>query len=259
MLRSGLIALMLLAAAPVAIAAKGPASRASAAADVAGAVAASDRPKEARDLDESRKPALVLAFMGLKRGDRALDLFTGTGYYAELMARAVGPTGGATAWEPANFIDAKARTEMAALKARTPNVSLLASPANAFSLPESAYDFAMIHLNYHDTYWESARYGFPRMDPAAFLATVYRSLKPGATMAVVDHAANPGGDTRAVVQALHRIDPAVLRADFERAGFVLEAQSDLLRNPVDDHSKSVFDPSIRGRTDRFVYRFRRPR
>ena len=78
-------------------------------------------------------------------------------------------------------------------------------------------------------------------------------------MAVVDHVANPGGDTRAVVESLHRIDPAVLRADFERAGFVFEAESDLLRNPADDHSLSVFKPEIRGKTDRVVYRFRKPR
>ncbi len=247
-----LIVLGLLVAAPAI--AKGPPP-----ADVAAAMAASDRPKEARDLDAGRRPAEVLRFMGLKRGDRALDLFTGSGYYAELMARAVGPAGSATAWEPANFINDKARTEMAAMRKRAPNLVAIASPANAISLPAGAFDFAMIHLNYHDTYWESARYGFPRMDPDAFLRAVYASLKPGGTMAVVDHVANPGGDTRAVVEALHRIDPATLRADFERAGFVFEAESDLLRNPADDHSLNVFKPEIRGKTDRIVYRFRKPR
>jgi predicted methyltransferase len=251
MRKSGWMLLALLIAAP--LAAKGPPP-----ADVAGAVAASDRPKAARDLDASRHPAEILTFMGLRRGDRALDLVTGTGYYAELMARAVGPTGSATAWEPSNFINDEARRNMAALRARAPNVVPLATPANAFTLPASAYDFAMIHLNYHDTYWESARLGFPRMDPEAFLRTIYRSLKPGGTMAVVDHVANPGGDTRAVVEALHRIDPATLRADFERAGFVFEAESNLLRNQADDHSKNVFNPEIRGKTDRIVYRFRKP-
>ena len=73
---------------------------------------------------------------------------------------------------------------------------------------------------------------------------------------MIDHVANPGGDTRAVVEALHRIDPATVRADFERAGFVFAGESNVLRNPQDDHSKLVFDPAIRGRTDRFVYRFR---
>jgi predicted methyltransferase len=83
-------------------------------------------------------------------------------------------------------------------------------------------------------------------------------VKPGGTVAVIDHVATPGGDPREVVDKLHRIDPARLRADFERAGFVLEAQSDMLRNPADDHSKNVFEPSIRGNTDRVVYRFRKP-
>jgi predicted methyltransferase len=117
----------------------------------------------------------------------------------------------------------------------------------------------MLHLNYHDTYWESAKYNFPRMEPAAFLRTVFQAMKPGGTIAVIDHAANAGGDTRDVVEKLHRIDPAVVRRDFEAAGFVLDGQSNLLANPADDHSKQVFDPSIRGKTDRFVYRFRKPR
>ena len=231
---------------------------AAAPADVQTAVSAPGRPAEAIALDASRRPAEILSFMGLERGDRALDLFTGTGYYAEIMGRAVGPTGSVLAWEPANFYSEQARRTLGELHGRTPNVAILPSPANILTLPASAFDFAMIHLNYHDTYWESARYGFPRVDPAAFLATVFQSLKPGGTIAVIDHAANPGGDTRAVVEALHRIDPATIRADFERAGFVFDGESQLLRNPQDDHSKNVFDPEIRGRTDRVVYRFRRP-
>ena len=236
-----------------------PASAATpAAADIRAAVAAPDRPADAVKLDESRRPAEVLAFMGLRKGDLALDLFTGSGYYAEIMAKAVGPRGGVLAWEPANFYSDEAKKALADLKARRPNVGVMATPVTAFSLPEAAFDFAMLHLNYHDTYWESAKYGFPRMDPHAFLATLFQSVKPGGIVAVVDHVANPGGDTRKVVDDLHRIDPAVLRADFERAGFVLDGESDLLRNPADDHSKLVFDPSVRGKTDRIAYRFRRP-
>lgn len=227
-------------------------------ADVAAAVSAPGRPADAIAMDAGRRPAEILAFEGLKRGDRALDLFTGTGYFAEIMGRAVGPTGSVLAWEPANFLNERSRTMLDAMKARTPNVAWISSPANAFTLPASAFDFVMINLNYHDTYWESARYGFPHMDPDAFLRTVFQSLKPGGTMAVVDHVANPGGDTRAVVEALHRIDPATIRADFERAGFVFDGESTILRNPDDDHTKLVFDPAIRGHTDRIVYRFRRP-
>ncbi|MFL6844494.1 MAG: class I SAM-dependent methyltransferase [Allosphingosinicella sp.] len=248
--------LMLALALAVPAAAKGPKVPP---AQIAAAVSASGRPEDAVKLDESRKPAELLAFMGLRKGDLALDLFTGSGYWAEIMGRAVGPTGGVLAWEPAGLLDDKTRQGLTELKARTPNVGIMVTPANAFSLPSSAFDFVMLNLNYHDTYWESAKYKFPRMDPPAFLATLFQSVKPGGTVAVIDHVANPGGDTREVVDKLHRIDPATLRGDFERAGFVLEAESNLLRNPADDHTKLVFDPSIRGKTDRVVYRFRKPR
>jgi predicted methyltransferase len=98
----------------------------------------------------------------------------------------------------------------------------------------------------------------PNKPPRSTLQALWRAVRPGGTVALVDRAAVPGGETRAVVEKLHRIDPAVVRADFERAGFVLEAQSDLLRVPQDDRSTNVVDPSIRGRTDRFVHRFRKP-
>ena len=83
-------------------------------------------------------------------------------------------------------------------------------------------------------------------------------MKPGAVIGIIDHVAAAGGDTRQIVEKLHRIDPAIVRADFEKAGFVLEESSDLLRNPDDDHSLLVFDPKIRGKTDRFMFRFRKP-
>jgi predicted methyltransferase len=226
--------------------------------DFAAAVSAPGRPADQVKLDASRRPAEVLAFEGLKRGDMALDLFAGGGYYTEIMARAVGPRGGVLAWNPVNFVNDKSRAAFAELKARAPNTGILVTPVTAVSLPASTFDFVMLHLNYHDLYWESAQYKFPRSDPAAIVRTVYQSVKPGGIVAVIDHV-GPAGDTRALVEKLHRIDPATVKADFEAAGFVLEAQSDLLRNPADDHSKNVFDPAIRGKTDRFVYRFRKPR
>jgi predicted methyltransferase len=229
-----------------------------AAPDFAAAVAVPGRPADQVKLDAVRHPAEVLAFEGLRRGDMALDLFAGGGYYTEIMARAVGPAGGVLAWDPANFANDKSRAAFAAIKQRAPNTGIFVTPANALSLPANAFDFVMIHLNYHDFYWESAKFGFPRVEPRAVLAAVYQAVKPGGIVAVIDHV-GPAGDTRALVDKLHRIDPAVVKADFAAAGFVLEGQSDLLRNPADDHSKLVFDPSIRGNTDRFVYRFRKPR
>jgi predicted methyltransferase len=235
------------------------AAPATAAADIAAAVSAPGRPEDQVKLDDSRRPVEILQFEGLRRGDFALDLFAGAGYYSEIMGRAVGPTGGVFAWDPSNFVNDKARAAWTALKQRQPNVGFVATPANAIALPANAFDFAMIHLNYHDFYWESARFGLPRMDPESILRTLYASMKPGGVVAVIDHVANAGGDTRAVVEKYHRIDPATIKADFQRAGFVLEAESNLLRNPADDHEKSVFDPAIRGKTDRVVYRFRKPR
>lgn len=236
-----------------------PVPHAAASADVAAAVAAPGRPADMVKLDAVRKPVEVLNFAGLKRGDMALDVIAGSGYYTEIMAKAVGPRGGVLAYQPPAFMTDKARTAWAELKQRAPNTGVLSTALGAFSLPASTFDFVMIHLNYHDIYWESAKFGFPRMDPDAILRTVYQSVKPGGVVAVIDHVANPGGDTRAVVDQLHRIDPAVIKADFQRAGFVLEGESSVLRNPADDHTKLVFDPSIRGNTDRVVYRFRKPR
>ena len=227
-------------------------------ADLGTAVAAKARPADAVKLDASRKPEAVLKFLGLEKGDRALDLFTGGGYYAEIMAKAVGPQGAVVAWEPANFVDEAGTRNFEALQRRAPTVELLVSPADALSLPERSFDFVLMHMIYHDLYWESAEYRFPRVDPDAALAEVFAAVKPGGTVGVVDHVAAPGGETREVVAKLHRIDPAVVRADFERAGFVFDGESALLRNPADDHAKLVFDPAVRGKTDRIVYRFRKP-
>jgi predicted methyltransferase len=97
------------------------------------------------------------------------------------------------------------------------------------------------------------------MDPASFLKDVYAAMKPGAVIGVIDHVASPNSDTRATVEKYHRIDPNVVKADFKRAGFVFVKSSDLLRNPADDHTLPVFDPKVRGHTDRFIFEFRKPR
>ena len=228
-------------------------------ADVAAAVAnTAARSPDNVKLDEGRKPAEVLQFLGLQQGMQAIDMFGGNRYWAEIMAPAVGPKGYVTVWEPAQFYDKEAADKFAAFQQTTPNTHLMVTPFEALALPAKAYDFMMINLNYHDTYWESAKYGVKRMDPNDFLKTVYAAMKPGGVVGVIDHVANPG-DTRENVEKYHRIDPATVKADFERAGFKLEAESDILRNPADDHSLLVFNPQIRGKTDRFIYKFRKPK
>ncbi|GGO95805.1 class I SAM-dependent methyltransferase [Stakelama pacifica] len=216
------------------------------------------RPADAVKLDADRKPAEVLNFLGLKKGDVAADIMAGSGYYSEIMARLVGPKGKVVAYEPTQFYDEKAKASWHSLIGREPNVSVVSYPFDKFAAPADTYDFVMLHMVYHDQYWESAKYGIPRSDPAVFVKTLYAAMKPGGIVGVVDHVANPNDDTRATVEAMHRIDPAVVKADFEAAGFVLEDSSDVLSNPDDAHDKSVFDPAIRGHTDRIVYRFRKP-
>lgn len=227
-------------------------------ADVKASVAATAARTEANvKLDESRKPAEVLKFLGLQQGMWVSDPFGGNLYWAEITAPAVGPKGRVTIWTPQQFYSQKALDSFTALQAKQPNVWMRVSPMEAPDLP-GKYDFMLINLDYHDVYWESTKYGIAKMDPDQWLKVVYDAMKPGAVVGVIDHVANPG-DTRATVEKLHRIDPEVVKADFKRAGFKLEGSSDMLRNPADDHSLNVFDEKIRGKTDRFVLKFRKPR
>ncbi|PTQ12225.1 methyltransferase [Sphingomonas oleivorans] len=234
------------------------AGAAPAAPTLADAVAMPGRPAEAVALDVSRKPAEVLAFLGFRQGMSAADIMTGSGYWAEIMANAVGPKGAVTAFEPQQFYASPEEQKIwAELRARQPDIRFVRYPFEAFAAAPRSFDFAMISLSYHDLYWESAKYKIPRTDPAAFLRALYAAMKPSGVVGVIDHVGLPG-DTRAIVDTLHRIDPETVKADFKAAGFLLEAQSPLLANPADDHGKLVFDPAIRGKTDRFLYRFRKP-
>jgi predicted methyltransferase len=226
---------------------------------IAAAVAAKDRNPDNVKLDEGRKPAQVLAFLGLRPGMKVVDLFGGNAYWAEIMAPVVGPKGHDTVWEPTQFYNDKTKATFEAFAAKNPNVSIMVSPFEAPDLPKNYADLVILNDNYHDTYWQNDKYKIPEMDPNAFLKAVYESMKPGAVIGVIDHIANPNSDTRATVEKMHRIDPAVVKADFKRAGFVFVKSSDVLRNPGDDHSLLVFDPKVRGKTDRFVFVFKKPR
>lgn len=229
-----------------------------AAPDFAAAVAAPGRAEGDVKLDASRMPAEILAFMELEAGDAVLDIFAGGGYFSEIMGAAVGASGSVVAVNPPPFVSSDAaKAKWAGISARQPGVSLMPSQLADFTPEPNGYDFAMMHLIYHDLYWESEKFKMSRMDPAAFLTKLYAGMKPGGVVAVIDHVGN-AGDTRAVVEKTHRIDPVTTKADFEKAGFVLEAESKIFANPDDDLEKNVFDPSIRGKTDRFAMKFRKP-
>ena len=226
---------------------------------IAAAVASTSRSADNVKLDAGRKPAQVLEYLGLRPGMDVLDLFGANAYWAEITSPVVGPKGHVTVWAPSQFYSDKTKQSFGAFAANHPNVSIVASPFEAPNLPKNYADWVILNDNYHDTYWQNAKYGIPRMDPDAFLKAVYAAMKPGAVIGVIDHVANPNTDTRATVEKYHRIDPNVVKADFKRAGFVLEGSSDLLRNPADTHTIEVHDPSIKGKTDRFIFKFKKPR
>ena len=226
---------------------------------IAVAVASPERSPDNVKMDQGRKPARVLQFLGLKPGMNVIDLFGANHYWAEIMAPAVGPKGKVLVWQPAQFYSDKTKASFEEFAAKNPNASITISPFESISLPKNYADFVILNDNYHDTYWQNEKLKIPRMDPRSFLKAVYGAMKPGAVIGVIDHVASPNSDTRATVEKFHRIDPNVVKADFKRAGFVLVGGSNLLRNRADDHSTEVHDPKIKGKTDRFIFKFKKPR
>lgn len=208
--------------------------------------------------DASRKPAEVLEFFGIEPGMTVLETFASSGYYTDLLAKVVGPDGHVVAHENTPMVNFGGEEYVARYADdRLPNVEILMAENNELTLDADAFDAITIILNFHDLYWESEKYAWERIDDDAFIAELFKGLKPGGVLGIVDHRAEPGApsDTGAT---LHRIDKGFVVDNLTAAGFVLEAESDVLANPDDDLTMSVFDPSIRGKTDRFVLRFAKP-
>jgi predicted methyltransferase len=136
-------------------------------------------------------------------------------------------------------------------------VTPLVRAVDEMRLAPRSVDMIFTHLVFHDLWWESERFKFKRIDTDAMLANWFAAVRPGGSVIIIDHV-GPGGDIRATVDKLHRIDPADARAAMERAGFVFDSVSNALRNPSDDLAVDVFNAKVRGKTDRFVMRFIKP-
>jgi predicted methyltransferase len=190
---------------------------------------------------------------------RVLDAFSAGGYYTELLARIVGSEGEVIAYNNPPYAKF-AEKGIAARYAgnRLPNARQVTSTLEQLELEPASLDAAIFVMSYHDLYWRPADGSWPPTDPSLLLAKLYAALKPGGVILVQDHVAAPGGEVSEVVDRLHRIDPTVVKRDFERAGFEFESASDALTHPADDHTINVFNPAIRGKTDQFVFRFRKP-
>lgn len=221
---------------------------------IAAAIAQPARDAKQRALDESRQPAAVLAFAGIKPGQVVVDYFGGSGYFTELIAPLVGSKGAVYVLNPPSFHDPK---EWTVLPARHPNVRLLVTPVPAMQMAPGSVDLLFNHLNYHDLYWESDRFKYPRIDVPPVLLDWFRMVKPGGHVLIIDHI-GPAGDPRVMADKLHRIDPARIKADMAAAGFVLEAESPVLLRSDDQIELGVFDKAVRGKTSRAVLKFRRP-
>lgn len=211
-----------------------------------------------RERDTDRKPAAIVAFFGIEPSMHVLDMFSGGGYYTEILSYVVGPEGTVTAHSNeayAAYSGDEALTRYGG--DRLPNVRILMAENNELDLTEDTFDAIMLVLSFHDIYFVDEKNGWPKIDGAAFLGELHQGLRPGGVLGIIDHFAEPGSP-RETGGTLHRIDPAIVVTEVEAAGFVLEETSDVLRNLEDDHSLNMADPAIRGRTDRFVMRFRKP-
>src|SRR5262245_51639384 len=221
------------------------------------AVADSNRPAEDRQRDADRKPAESVAFAGIKKGQHICELVPGSGYFTRIFSKVVGDKGVVYALAPQPRPDAPAGAPDpgAAVKAiaadpNYKNVKVLALTPD--SLCPEPVDVFWTSLNYHDIH------NRPNADLAAFNKNVFNGLKPGGTYIVIDHAAEAGSGTRDT-STLHRIDPAAVKSEVTAAGFVLDGESSVLHNAQDPHTAQVRDPSIRGKTDQFMFRFKKPK
>jgi predicted methyltransferase len=223
---------------------------------ITAAVADPGRSEMVRARDAARKPAELLAFSGIKPGDKVGDLIPGSGYFTGLFSLVVGPKGHVYSIWPQEYVKVDAEeihdVESGSTDPRFANVTILIEPAARFAAPESL-DLVWTSQNYHD-------YPDPFMgptDPSLLNKAVYAALKPGGVFMVIDHVAQAGSGLRDT-NTLHRIDPAVAKAQVIAAGFKFEGESKVLHNPADPHTAVVFDKAIRGHTDQFVYKFRKP-
>jgi predicted methyltransferase len=242
---------------PEPAAAAAPTAPSADAAAIDAALANPDRFAGDSDQDAWRQPAEVLKFMELRPGQHVLDYFAAAGYYTELMSRVVGPEGKVIAYNNAEYrkFSQDAPDKRYANK-RLPNVVELTAPVETMQLDPASLDAVLFMQSYHDLYWRPKK-GWPATDPSKALAQLTPALKPGAVVVVVDHIANAGDPTETVT-ALHRIDPAIIKRDFEAAGLTFDSESPVFANPADDHKKEVFDKSIRHKTDQVMYKFRKP-
>ena len=215
-------------------------------------------PARAKDVsnDARRKITDVMIFSEVKPGQKVLELIPGSGYFTRVFSAIVSAQGHVYELWPNEYAkedaDEIAAFDKLVADSHYSNVSVLKQPAAQLSVPEPV-DVVFTSQNYHD--YPDKFMG--KVDPVSLNKQIYAALKPGGLFIVIDHVA-PAGSGMADTDTLHRIDPEIVKKQVEAAGFVFDGSSNVLRNPGDPHTNKVFDKSIRGHTDQFMYRFRKP-
>jgi predicted methyltransferase len=252
----GACALLLGVSGVAALAATAP-KRVETPAYISAAIADGARPDADKQRDADRLPVQMLSFAEVKPGEQIAELLPGGGYFTRLFSKAVGASGHVYALVPARSPDTPteapdfaARVKALAADPAYANVSVIEQPFGQLSAPQKV-DLVWTSQNYHDLH------NLPGLDVGIFNQLIFDTLKPGGLYVIVDHAAEEGSGLRDT-GTLHRIDSATVKREVLAAGFEFVASSDVLRNAQDTRKVKVFDPSIRGRTDQFVLKFRKP-
>jgi predicted methyltransferase len=216
--------------------------------------------RSAADIERDAKdePAQVLRLTGIKSGMQVLDFLGGNGYYSEILSNLVGPKGSVLLVNDPGFDGYDTHWKERLAGDRLPNVTHRVVQLAAMQLGSAQFDAAVLVKVYHDLYWTELTDGPPKTDAKNILNQIAAALKPGAILLIVDHSAKPGTGSQDA-DKLHRIDAAYARRDIESHGFKLVKQADFLHNPDDDRSMISYKPPMLGKTDRFVYVFRKQR
>ena len=217
------------------------------------AIANTERTAADRERDAREKPAEVLAFAGVKAGMTVADLFSAGGYYTELLAHLVGPEGKVYSINNVPYAQySKKDREARYTDGRLKNVEHRLVEASYMNLPPKSVDVAVIVMSYHDAFWIDEKEGWPEINTAGFIDSIKRMLKPGGKLLVIDHNA-PAGSGAEMATKAHRLNEEFAKKSLTSRGFVLVKTWDGLRNKDDQLDKMVFDPAVRGKTDRYVH------